>query len=60
MSTPFQISESENVLRDYILSRAYAKGWNAGRSPQADLASNPYPADPERNRWNEGFAKAAA
>jgi hypothetical protein len=59
MSMPFKISENDRVLREYTLSRAYAKGWNAARSIEADAASNPYPADPERKRWNEGFAKAA-
>jgi len=55
---PIPISEKERVRRDYIISRAYAEGWNTARSRQADAASNPYSTDPERARWNEGFAKA--
>ncbi|HEY4275480.1 MAG TPA: hypothetical protein VGM68_08355 [Rhizomicrobium sp.] len=56
---PVQMPEKERALRDYKLSRAYAKGWNAARGRQADAAANPYPADPERARWHEGFTKAA-
>jgi hypothetical protein len=46
-------------------SRIYAEGWNAARllKPGAGrydvIASNPYQSEPERTRWNEGFAKAA-
>ncbi len=46
-------------------SRVYAQGWNAARrsslKTEANLqkvaASNPYESEPERTRWNEGFAK---
>ena len=52
----------------FQLSRIYAEGWNAaheriaGESSELDTkkmeALNPYPADPERARWNEGFNNA--
>ena len=52
----------------FELSRIYAQGWNAanrlssGETSEADVknmaALNPYTADPERTRWNEGFAGA--
>ena len=58
MSTAFQ------------LSRIFAEGWNAAGKLSADeavgldaerrTALNPYAADPEKSRWNEGFAKALA
>ncbi|HEV2560793.1 MAG TPA: hypothetical protein VGT78_01505 [Rhizomicrobium sp.] len=56
MSTPFQ------------LSRIFAEGWNAAGKLSAEEAAdparltalNPYVADPEKTRWNEGFAKALA
>jgi len=49
-------------------SRIYAQGWNAARrmalAAGADLeaaaAANPYQTEPERTRWNEGFAGAMA
>ncbi|HWY60642.1 MAG TPA: hypothetical protein VNW15_01955 [Rhizomicrobium sp.] len=48
-------------------SRIYAEGWNAARTMSASVPShsaeppppNPYPSDPERSRWNEGFAAAS-
>lgn len=51
---------------EYRLSRAYAAGWNAARGESIARAGtkagqpvvNPYPADPERARWEEGYAKA--
>ena len=61
---------STNVteISAYRLSRAYAGGWNKahelsqGDRLQVDLcgmeALNPYATEPERSRWNEGFAKA--
>jgi len=44
-------------------SRIYAEGWNAARaqSPRTATAQkpeNPYTAEPERSRWNEGYANA--
>jgi hypothetical protein len=48
-------------------SRIYAEGWNAARtlsktlppgSPESVVA-NPYISEPERSRWNEGFAAAS-
>ena len=51
---------------EYRLSRAYAAGWNAARTESIARPGtnggapvvNPYPADPERARWDEGYAKA--
>jgi hypothetical protein len=47
----------------FALSRAYAQGWNAAKRPWTLEASgrrrkvkNPYTSEPERARWNEGFA----
>jgi len=41
-------------------SRIYAQGWNAARvvTLKGGPPSNPYPSEPERSRWNEGFAQA--
>ncbi len=46
----------------YRLSRIYAEGWNCARtaSPDDAIAANPYRTEPERTRWNEGYAKASA
>jgi hypothetical protein len=49
-------------LSAFRRSRIYAQGWNAARGPRAgaprkDL-SNPYTSDPEKSRWDEGFANA--
>lgn len=49
-------------------SRIYAEGWNAARKLSASVppgapepvVRNPYPAEPERSRWREGFAAASA
>ena len=49
-------------------SRIYAEGWNAARKAPQDIADNsqamadlnPYRAEPERTRWNEGFRAAFA
>jgi len=45
----------------FRLSRIYAEGWNAARCATLEkrTPSNPYQAEPERTRWNEGFADAA-
>ena len=46
----------------FRLSRVYAEGWNAARDlnlEKAGATPNPYPNEPERTRWNEGFTKAA-
>jgi hypothetical protein len=53
---------------EFRLSRIYAEGWNKARAlstnenddanPQRGAALNPYTTEPERSRWNEGFAKA--
>lgn len=52
----------------FQLSRVFAKGWAAARvlSAQSDVqdidksaeALNPYPSDPEKARWREGFLEA--
>lgn len=43
----------------FRLSRIYAEGWNAARReyPDGRITANPYLTEPERTRWNEGFAK---
>ena len=45
----------------FRLSRIYAEGWNAARCATLEnrTAANPYQTEPERTRWNEGFAEAA-
>ncbi len=51
----------------FRLSRVYAQGWNAARqlsaNTRADAATmaalNPYTSEPERTRWNQGFANAS-
>jgi len=45
----------------FRLSRIYAEGWNAARRASSDgtIVSNPYRAEPERTRWDQGFAEAA-
>ena len=47
-------------LTPFRLSRIYAQGWNAGRAAwiSADAPFNPYPAEPERSRWQTGFSNA--
>ncbi len=54
---------------EFALSRIYALGWSAARQGLAaeagppvresgsgeGAALNPYPADPERARWDDGF-----
>jgi hypothetical protein len=50
------------------LSPIYVQGWNMANTLPADdfgdldsagvTALNPYPADPERARWNKGFREA--
>jgi hypothetical protein len=51
----------------FRLSRVYAQGWNAARqltaNTRADAAAmaalNPYTSEPERSRWDQGFANAS-
>jgi hypothetical protein len=55
---PKPASEPPTAFR---LSRIYAQGWNAARTSSlkpSEPVVNPYPAEPERSRWNEGFAGA--
>jgi hypothetical protein len=42
----------------FRLSRIYAQGWNASRQLDGADQTNPYPAEPERGRWQAGFANA--
>jgi hypothetical protein len=49
-------------MTEFHYSRIYAEGWNAARknSTASNAAVlNPYPAEPERSRWQEGFAAAS-
>jgi len=52
---------AKKVTTAYQLSRIYAEGWNYARtdSKNTGIASNPYRTEPERTRWNEGYAKAS-
>ena len=51
----------------FRLSRVYAQGWNAARQLSANTrtnaatmaALNPYTSEPERTRWDQGFANAS-
>ena len=53
----------------FRLSRIYAEGWNTAQKLSANetdlldtaqtAALNPYNSEPERSRWNDGFAGAA-
>ena len=50
-------------LSAFQRSRIYAQGWNAARGPHTGRAPlqdvvNPYSAEPEKSRWNEGYANA--
>lgn len=52
--------------RSFLLSRIYAKGWNAAKVLTSDrlaeldsekiAALNPYRLEDERQRWTEGFS----
>jgi hypothetical protein len=47
----------------FRLSRVYAEGWMAARSPRptgGGPIANPYPAEPEHSRWVAGFNGALA
>ena len=50
-------------LSAFQRSRIYAQGWNAARAPRTGKAPgqkvvNPYSSEPEKGRWNEGYANA--
>ena len=50
-------------LSAFQRSRIYALGWNAARGPRTGYAVpqdaiNPYPSEPEKSRWAEGYANA--
>jgi hypothetical protein len=55
-------SMTDEAKAAYRLSRIYAEGWNHARTvpPDKGLKANPYRTEPERTRWNEGFAKASS
>lgn len=52
---------------DFALSRIFAEGWRKAQELSAEeveamdqkhaAAMNPYPSEPERARWGEGFAR---
>ena len=51
------------VANAFRLSRVYAEGWMAARSPEpigrAKLPiANPYKSEPEHSRWQAGFKGA--
>ncbi len=49
-------------LSAFRRSRIYAQGWKAAREPRTRGALpkdvNPYPSEPEKSRWDEGYANA--
>ena len=50
-------------LSAFQRSRIYAQGWNAARGPRTGSRPrrdvvNPYSTEPEKGRWNEGYANA--
>jgi hypothetical protein len=47
-------------LSAFRRSRIYAQGWNAARAPRTGALPvvNPYPSEPEKGRWDEGYANA--
>ena len=48
--------KSAPALSAFQYSRIYAQGWNAARSGTAKVAArNPYPAEPEQSRWQQGY-----
>ena len=46
----------------FRLSRIYAQGWSAARSLSSRIGVqkiiNPYSSEPERDRWDKGYANA--
>ncbi len=54
--------KSAPVLTEFQYSRIYAQGWNAARIDSVTSKAavrNPYPSEPERSRWQQGFAAAS-
>ena len=50
-----------STLSAFRRSRIYAQGWNAAREPDTGgalrkVVVNPYPSDPEKSRWDSGYA----
>jgi hypothetical protein len=66
---PRTVAQDASADRSFLLSRIYAKGWNASKAMSADrlldldaekiAALNPYALEDERQRWAEGFAGGA-
>lgn len=52
------------IHEEFRLSRIYAQGWKAASQQRVPAERrrqrmiNPYSFEPERARWNEGFADA--
>jgi hypothetical protein len=53
--------KSTPALTEFQLSRIYAQGWNAARTGamSREAVFNPYCSEPERSRWQQGFAAAS-
>lgn len=58
-------SQSSADGQAFRLSRIYAEGWNAGKKLSViendergtiSESLNPYPLEPQRSRWAQGFA----
>jgi len=53
-----------SMQEEFRLSRVYAQGWKAASPHRVPAARrrqrmiNPYRFEPERARWNQGFADA--
>jgi hypothetical protein len=50
-------------LSAFRRSRIYAQGWKAAREPRTGgtlpkSVANPYPSEPEKSRWDEGYTNA--
>lgn len=60
MKEPVTVKQPQ-VMTEFEFSRIYAQGWNAARGGSSKPAvRNPYPADPERERWRQGFMAGSA
>ena len=59
-SEPPVKTPTDDLQAAFRQSRIYAQGWNAARivTLKGKTPGNPYPSEPERSRWNEGFAQA--
>ena len=59
-----QMSPDPSPEDQFRQSRIYAQGWNAARSwslehgpAPAKPAANPYASEPDKSRWDEGYAE---